>query len=137
MSGNRLDAFPEQLPRGIGHGKIRVTLAVEQGVMAGDLQADRADNLSIGGFNHLKFGQPLFQFTRREAHGIPKRFQALKIIRGGAADAEIGPVSLQQEPMEEPGFPRCRSQQGCKRQPVAFSQTCAILSRMKSNLNYE
>jgi hypothetical protein len=59
-------------------------------MMAGDLQADRADNLSIGGFNHLKFGQPLFQFTRREAHGIPKRFQALKIVRCGAADAEIG-----------------------------------------------
>ena len=63
MGGDGLDAFPEQLPRGIGHGKIRVTFAVEQGVLADDLNADRADNLSVGGFNHLEFGQPLFQFV--------------------------------------------------------------------------
>ncbi len=38
MGGDGLDAFPEQLPRGVGHGKIRVTLAVKQGMRAGDLQ---------------------------------------------------------------------------------------------------
>jgi hypothetical protein len=75
MSANGLDAFPEQLPRGIGHGKIRVPFAVEQGVLADDLNANRADDLSVGSFNHLKFGEPFFQFTRREVHGIPKRFQ--------------------------------------------------------------
>ena len=90
MGGNGLDAFPEQLPRGIGHGKIRVPFAVEQGVLADDLNANRADDLSVGSFNHLKFGQSFFQFTRREAHGIPERLQTAKIVRCGAANAKIG-----------------------------------------------
>jgi hypothetical protein len=87
MGGDGLDAFPEQLACGIGHGKIRVTFAVEQGVLADDLNANRADDLPVGGFNHLEFGQPLFQFIRRQAHGIPKQPEALKIVRCGAANA--------------------------------------------------
>ena len=88
MGSDGLDALPEQLPRGIGHGKIGVALAVQKSMLANDLNANRADDLSIGGFNHLKFGQPLFQIARRQAHGIPKRSQALDIVRGGAANAE-------------------------------------------------
>jgi hypothetical protein len=90
MSGDGLDAFPEQFPRGIRHGKIRVAFAVEQGMLANDLNANRADDLSIGSFNHLKFGQPLFQFVRRQPHGFPKRPQTLKIVRGGAANTKMG-----------------------------------------------
>ena len=87
MGGDGLDAFPEQLPRGVGHGKIRVSFAVEQGVPADDLNADRTDDLSVSRLHHLKFSQPLFQITRRQAPGIPKQSQALKIVRGRAADA--------------------------------------------------
>ena len=90
MSGDGLDAFPEQFPRGIRHGKIRVTFAVEQGMLADDLDANRADDLPPGRFNHLKFSQPPFQFVCRQPHGFPKRPQALKIIRGGAANTQLG-----------------------------------------------
>ena len=81
MGGNGLDAFPEQLPRGIGHGKIRVSFAVEPGVPAVDLNANRADDWSVGSFHHLKFGEPFFQFIHRETHRIPKAPQILKIVR--------------------------------------------------------
>jgi hypothetical protein len=63
---------------------------VEQGMLADDLNANRADDLSIGRFNHLKFGQPLFQSIRRQPHGFPKRPQTLKIVRGDAANSKMG-----------------------------------------------
>ena len=59
-------------------------------MLADDLNANRADDLSIGRFNHLKFGQPLFQSIRRQPHGFPKRPQTLKIVRGGAANSKMG-----------------------------------------------
>ena len=88
MGGDGLDAFPEQFPRGVGHGKVLIPLAVEPGVRTGDLQADGAGHISGGGFHHLKFGQPLFQLFRRETHGMPQRLQAAKIVGRGAADAK-------------------------------------------------
>ena len=68
MRGNQLNAFPEQFPRRVRHGKISVGFAVEPGVLADDLKANRAGDLSVGGFNHLKLGQPAFQFVRRQVH---------------------------------------------------------------------
>jgi hypothetical protein len=61
---------------------------VEQGVLAGKLDSDCADNLAVGIFYDLKFGQAFFQFVRRQPHGRPKQFERVAVIHGGAADAE-------------------------------------------------
>ena len=88
IGGERLDAFPKQLPRGVGGGKIGVAFAVEKRVSFGKLNPDRADNLPVGMFDNLKFSQALFQFIGGQAHGIPNRPEGGKVVHGGTADAK-------------------------------------------------
>ena len=52
-----------------------IALSVAIGSLAMGLiawQANRAGNLAVVGFHHLKFGQPFFQFFRRQAVGGPQ-----------------------------------------------------------------
>ncbi len=136
MGGDGLDALPEQLPRGVRHGKIRVTLAVKQGMLADDLQPDRADDLSLAGLHHLEFRQPFFQFFRRQMHGSPQLSQAWKIVGRGAADAEIGRTHAGHQigPARPKSQNPCENPPWCRLHLIKLVQPCA---RMESNVNYE
>jgi hypothetical protein len=61
---------------------------VEQGVVIGKLNSDRAENLAIGILDDLKFSEASLEFARRKAHGIPEGFERFQIIYGRTADAE-------------------------------------------------
>jgi len=89
MGGNGLDAFPETIPRGIARAKS-CTFAVEPGVLADDLNANLRRRFVRRRLQSPEIRQPLFQSVRRQPHGFQSDFQALKIVRGGAANTKIG-----------------------------------------------
>ena len=74
----------------VGKGKIQVALAVQPRVLPDDLNANGAQQFAVGGFNHLKFRQPFFQFVGGQKHGPPERLETLPVVRGRAPDAELG-----------------------------------------------
>ena len=59
VGGQGLDAVPKHLPGGIGHGKIRIALVVQQAGGADDLEADCTENFAVP-FNDLKLGESGF-----------------------------------------------------------------------------
>jgi hypothetical protein len=89
VGGEGLKPVPEQLAGLVGDGKIRKPFIVEQGVLAGDLDADGADGFMLRIFDHLEFLQAFFQFIRRLAHRMPDLPEPGKIIDGRAADADL------------------------------------------------
>ncbi|NDD40481.1 MAG: hypothetical protein EB082_19070 [Verrucomicrobia bacterium] len=89
VATHRADAFPQQVPQGIRHGKIRVGFAVQQRLLLHQLQGDCANDPALGVAGDLKFLQPLFQRGRIEPLGFPKRPQRRQIIQRGAAGVEL------------------------------------------------
>jgi hypothetical protein len=71
-------------------GEIKITLAVQPRVLPNDLNPDGAEQLAVGGFDHLKFSQARLQFIGGQKHGPPERFETFPVVGGRPPDAEVG-----------------------------------------------
>ena len=89
VGGERQDAFPKQLSRGVGDGKIRVILGVEPGVLPQDLQSQGAGEMTAV-LDDLKFRETAFEFVRRQPRRRPERLECGQVVHGGAADMKFG-----------------------------------------------
>jgi hypothetical protein len=87
IGGERLNALEEQRADLVADAEICKGFAVEAGVLAKDLDANGAGDLSVRSFDDLELRQALFEFGRRELHGFPQSLKSREIVEGGASDA--------------------------------------------------